>query len=120
MQAFATASHALELDPQESNCHRVLALVWLYRADYDAAEHHYRRALELNPNDADRTNGDWVTCWRCVGSPRKRWSGWSEAMRLNPFQPDLVQRSPLRIALYSLQALRRGGAGDSSEWRTSG
>jgi len=55
--AFATASHALELDPQESNCHRVLALVWLYRRDYDAAEYHYHKSLELNPNDADRRMG---------------------------------------------------------------
>src|SRR5262249_60045899 len=52
--AFARATHALALDPQESRCHRTLGLIWLFRRQYDTAEQHFRRALELNPNDANR------------------------------------------------------------------
>jgi adenylate cyclase len=110
--AFATASHALELDPQESSCHRVLALVWLYRRDYDAAEYHYRRALELNPNDADRRMGlGYLLALR--GKPEEALGWMEEAVRLNPFQP-IWYSTRLAIALYSLkryaeaaQALKR-------------
>jgi adenylate cyclase len=55
--AFAIASRAIELDPQDSNGHRVVGLVWMYRRDFDSAEHHYRRALELSPDDPDRRMG---------------------------------------------------------------
>ncbi|CCV15042.1 adenylate/guanylate cyclase domain-containing protein [Mesorhizobium sp. STM 4661] len=110
--AFATASHALELDPQESSCHRVLALIWLYRRDYDAAEYHYRRALELNPNDADRLMG--LGYLLALRGKLEEALGWmQEAMRLNPFQP-IWYGVRLGIALYSLkryaeaaQALKR-------------
>ena len=51
--AFAEAKHALELDPLESRCHRILSTICLYRREYDMAEQHIRRAFDLNPNDAD-------------------------------------------------------------------
>ena len=51
--AFAEAKHALELDPLESRCHRILSTICLYRREYDMAEQHLRRAFDLNPNDAD-------------------------------------------------------------------
>ncbi|TIM26332.1 MAG: tetratricopeptide repeat protein [Mesorhizobium sp.] len=110
--AFARASHALELDPQESHCHRVLAIVWTYRRDYDAAEHHYRRALELNPNDPDRLMqlGNLLA----LRGRLEEAMGWmQEATRLNPFQP-IWYGVRLGVALYSLkryaeaaQALKR-------------
>ena len=51
--ALAEAKHALELDPLESRCHRILSTICLYRREYDKAEQHIRRAFDLNPNDAD-------------------------------------------------------------------
>ena len=100
-EAFARISLALELDPQESNCHRVLALIWLYRRDYEAAEHHYRRAIELNPNDADRRMGmGYLLALR--GKPAEGLVWMEEAMRLNPFHP--IWYGPRRgVALYSLK-----------------
>jgi adenylate cyclase len=50
---LARARHAVELDPEESRCHRALAFIWLNRREYDTAEYHYQVALDLNPNDAD-------------------------------------------------------------------
>jgi TolB-like protein len=50
--AFTEAKHALELDPLESRCHRILSTICLYRREYDMAEQHLRRAFDLNPNDA--------------------------------------------------------------------
>jgi adenylate cyclase len=110
--AFATASRALELDPQESRCHSVLALIWLYRRDFDAAEYHYRKALELNPNDADRRMGlGYLLALR--GKPGEALDWMEEGMRLNPFQP-ILYSARMGIALYSLkryaeaaQALKR-------------
>ncbi|RTL93713.1 MAG: transcriptional regulator [Hyphomicrobiales bacterium] len=54
-QARDRALHAIALSPDEARCHRILALTLLYRGseDYDAAEKHFARALDLNPYDAD-------------------------------------------------------------------
>jgi DNA-binding winged helix-turn-helix (wHTH) protein/Tfp pilus assembly protein PilF len=54
-QARDRALHAIALSPDEGRCHRILALTLLYRGcdEYDAAEKHFARALELNPYDAD-------------------------------------------------------------------
>ena len=49
---FARATHALALDPQESRCHAILAVMCLYLRHYDTAEDHCRRAADLNPNHA--------------------------------------------------------------------
>jgi len=99
--AFARASLALELDPQESDCHRALAVIWLYRRDYDAAEQLYRRALELNPNDADRRIGlGYLLALR--GKPEEGLKLMEEAVRLNPFHPTWYG-ARLCIALYSLK-----------------
>jgi adenylate cyclase len=110
--AFAAMSHALELDPQESYCQNILGLIWLYRRDYDAAEHHYRRALDLNPNDADRRMAfGYILALRGKAEDGLGWM--QEAMRLNPFHPTWYS-ARLGIVLYSLrryaeaaQALRR-------------
>lgn len=47
------ASLALQLAPEEPRCHRIMALSRLAGRDHEAAEHHMRRALEINPYDAD-------------------------------------------------------------------
>lgn len=52
-QARDLALHAILLSPDEARCHRILALVLLYKKDFIAAERHFSRALELNPYDAD-------------------------------------------------------------------
>lgn len=54
-QARDRALHAIALSPDEGRCHRILALTLLYRGwdEYDAAEKHLARALDLNPYDAD-------------------------------------------------------------------
>ncbi|MGX5829985.1 LuxR C-terminal-related transcriptional regulator [Mesorhizobium sp. 43Arga] len=54
-QARDRALHATALSPNEACCHRILALILMYRdrGDYDAAAQHFARALDLNPYDAD-------------------------------------------------------------------
>ncbi|TIQ32484.1 MAG: tetratricopeptide repeat protein [Mesorhizobium sp.] len=47
------ASLAVALAPDEPRCHRILAQARLAARDHAAAEHHMRRALDINPYDAD-------------------------------------------------------------------
>ena len=99
--AFAAATHALELDPQESRSHRILAHIWLNRRDYNGAEHHFRRALDLNPNDADaRATIGHLLALRGRAEEALIWI--ESAMRLNPLYPTWYNIF-LGIALYSLQ-----------------
>jgi len=99
--AFTRATHALELDPQESRCHRVLAHIWLNRRDYSAAEHHFRRALDLNPNDADARAGmGHLLALR--GKADEALASLESAMRLNPLYPAWYNIF-LGVALYSLR-----------------
>jgi adenylate cyclase len=110
--AFIEARHALELDPQESRCHRILSTICLYRRDYDSAEQHVRRAFDLNPNDAEAmTQTGRVLAMR--GRPEEALVSLEAAVRLNPLQPSWYN-SHFGVALYSLrrfeeaaQALKR-------------
>ena len=52
-RAFAAAKRAVELDDHSSEAHASLAFVTYYGMwDAPNAEKEYRRAIELNPNDA--------------------------------------------------------------------
>ena len=52
-QAKAAATKALEIDDTLAEAHSALAhVIELYDWDWRGAEKHYKRALELNPNDA--------------------------------------------------------------------
>ena len=84
--AFTEAKHALELDPLESRCHRILSTICLYRREYDMAEQHIRRAFDLNPNDADAM----IMKGRLLafrGKPEEALVCLEAAVRLNPLHP---------------------------------
>ena len=84
--AFTEANHALELDPLESRCHRILSTICLYRREYDLAERHVRRAFDLNPNDTDIvTMKGRVLVAR--GRPEEALACFETAVRLNPIHP---------------------------------
>lgn len=52
-RARAAAEHALDLDPHLAEAHAALALVLtMYYGDSEAAERHFRRAIDLNPSYA--------------------------------------------------------------------
>jgi tetratricopeptide (TPR) repeat protein len=110
--AFAKASRAVELDPQESRCHRILAQICLLRREYDMADQHIRQAFDLNPNDADAMmhKGQLLAL---RGRLEEALDCLEAAVRLNPLHPPWYN-APLGIALYSLrrfaeaaQALKR-------------
>jgi adenylate cyclase len=97
--ALAEARHAVELDSEESRCHRVLAFIWLNRREYDTSEHHYRAALELNPNDADVRMG-FGHLHAVRGKPEEAMAFMQSALRLNPLHPSWYDFQ-LGIAFYS-------------------
>ena len=98
--AFGMAAHAVDLDPHESRCHRMLGMICIYRRDYDAAERHLRRALDLNPNDADgKSQMGYLLALR--GRPEEGLEWIDAAKRLNPLHPSWYNFS-VGIALYSL------------------
>jgi len=43
---------AVELDENEAETHRIMGVMQRLDGDFDAAEYHIRRAMELNPSDA--------------------------------------------------------------------
>ena len=100
--ALAKARHALELDPQESRCHRIISTIYLYRRDYDMAEQHIRRAYDLNPNDAEAL----IFRGRVLatrGRPEEALVCFETAFRLNPlYQYSTGYNSLFGVALYSL------------------
>ena len=97
----AMARRGVDLDPQEGGCHRILGHVLRYIREYDVAEHHAKRAVELNPNDADgaAAMGD-VLVERGYPADGLVWI--EKAMRLNPFHPPWYHALHA-TALYSLR-----------------
>jgi adenylate cyclase len=80
----AAAERGLELDENESECHRVLAQVFLTRGKMTKSLWHQERALFLNPND-DRSVCAMGEILTFVGRHEEA-EGWiRKAMQLNPF-----------------------------------
>lgn len=99
-KAQTAAQKGLDLDENESECHRVLAQVQLTRRNLDMALRHQERALFLNPND-DRilcAQGEILTF---VGRAGEGLQWVRKSMRLNPYHPQRYW-THLARALYHL------------------
>jgi len=84
------ASNALERDDHLSRPHGSLALVRLhYDWNWAEAEKEFRRALELNPNDAD-DHHMYAHYLLTTGRPQESVSETRLAVDLDPFDADLV------------------------------
>jgi DNA-binding SARP family transcriptional activator len=86
-QSQAAAEKGLELDENESECHRILAQVQLTRRNLDRALWYQERALFLNPND------DRIVCAQgellaFVGRAGEAETWVRKSMRLNPYHPE--------------------------------
>ncbi len=85
-QSMASARKAVELDPENSGTHWVLAYILLIERQWDEAAKEYEISLRLNPNDADAwaslsdlksLEGRGVEAIACI----------EKALRLNPHPP---------------------------------
>lgn len=96
------AKKAMKLDPYDYSNHWDMAFVLWNIRSFDLAMEEYRRALALNPNDADLVAeyGDTLTYW---GTPQDAIIELKRAMKINPLYPDWY-RWNLAFALFSVQA----------------
>ncbi|WP_331371426.1 adenylate/guanylate cyclase domain-containing protein [Sinorhizobium chiapasense] len=98
--ALALARKAVLLDEGESGCERLLGLIHTNRREFDLAERHYRRAYQLNPNDANTlVQMGGLLARRGKIEEAMRWI--DEGFRLNPFPPPWYSAT-LGNALYIL------------------
>jgi len=93
------ASQALVLAPDEPRCHRILALARLAARDHEAAEHHMRRALDVNPYDAD-TMLQLGHVLSMRGRPRDGLELMDRAIAVNPIHAEWYH-SDRGVALYA-------------------
>ena len=77
----------LELDENESECHRVLAQVHLTQGNLQRAMWHQERALFLNPND-DRSVCAMGEMFAYFGKHEESQAWVEKSMLLNPYHPE--------------------------------
>jgi adenylate cyclase len=86
-RALALAKKAVELDPNDNVCQDLLGWIYQQQGSFELAEHHKRRALDLNPNSPEQ-----VTCtgvlYTFLGQPDEAVGWFEQARRLDPhFEP---------------------------------
>lgn len=83
------ATKALEKDPTLASAHASLALVKLHRDwKWKDAEQHFRRAIELNPSDAE-VHHDYAHFLLVMRRDRESLAETERAVALDPFNPML-------------------------------
>jgi TolB-like protein/Tfp pilus assembly protein PilF len=86
-RAEKEVERARQLDENESECHRILAQIFILRHDLAKARSHQKRALFLNPND-DRSVCAMGTILTLAGDPEEGERMVRKAMRINPYHPE--------------------------------
>ena len=85
-RALRMARRAVELDPQNAYAHCWLAIVHFFRHENKSFEAEARRALALNPNDAE-TVAEIGHFYICMGEFEKGIALTRQAVALNPLHP---------------------------------
>jgi len=118
----AEARVALRLDPRQSQAYVALALVYADRLDWAASEDSYRRALNLNPNDADAIHLYGLTLTD-LGRVKDALNSREKLRELEPFVPiyNIMTAAIMQLngddkAAMALLATTPAG-GPTSYWR---
>ena len=85
-EAVASGRRGLELDENEPECHRIMGSVSLYDRDFEKAEYHFQRVLELNPNNAYLV-GRIGELYNFLGDGEKALEYQNRAKTLDPLLP---------------------------------
>jgi TolB-like protein/Tfp pilus assembly protein PilF len=98
--AQGLATRAIMLARDQPTGHRVLSFIQMYLRDYAGAEHSLRRAIDLNPYDAESVDqmGYLLTL---RGRPVEALAWLDRAMRLDPIHPPWYNYDR-SLALYSM------------------
>jgi len=83
-EAFDYTKKALALDGSDSTSHCRMAVIQLFRNKHEEAKLHLRRALSINPNDADAFVYQGLL-FTYLGRPEEAIDALTEARRLNPY-----------------------------------
>jgi TolB-like protein/Tfp pilus assembly protein PilF len=83
-RALELGKKAVALDQHDRLCHDILGYVYLHRKDFDLAEQHKLRALELNPSDPEQ-----IACmgilYTFVGRAEEGVAWFEQAKRIDPY-----------------------------------
>jgi tetratricopeptide (TPR) repeat protein len=85
--ALSLARQAVSLDEGDARGHARVGFVSLYQKNHEASINAYRRALQLNPNDAE-VIADLADTYAHCGRSEEAIELINKAMHLNPFYPD--------------------------------
>ena len=88
-ECLASVSHALELDPDDAEVHRILGAIKFIKGEFESARYHCERATELCPSDAFII-ARYATLLIYLGEPEKAIIQINHAKRINPFCPDIL------------------------------
>jgi DNA-binding SARP family transcriptional activator len=112
--ALTAGLEATETEGEDGRCHFLLGLILGVRGDVEREAGCYRRALEINPNDADATAASGLPL-AATGHAEEGIERFRLAMRLNPYHPEWYWED-LGSVLYlagryedAVEALRRRG-----------
>lgn len=83
--AFKHAMKAIQLDDTDHITQMILGRILLYRHQFDIAEQHLNRSLDLNPNDAESLMQIAISK-AYLGKGKKGEQLYLKAMRLNPYR----------------------------------
>ena len=84
---LAAARKAVALDPNDSRCHRILAMILLSAREFERADSHSERSVVLNPNDASAA-AYRAYILNLLGRPVEGVEAIRRAMALDPYHPD--------------------------------
>jgi adenylate cyclase len=99
-RALELARRAVALDENDNVCHDMLGWIYLNRGAFELAEHHKRRALELNPNSPEQVACTGVLC-TFLGRPDEAVDWFAQARLLDPYFEPSWYWSILGIAHFT-------------------
>jgi adenylate cyclase len=99
IEARRHARRALQIDEAEGWSHLIVGIAHLHERNFESVEHHLRRALELNPNDATLV-AKCALLLTDLGQPEEAITWLRRAERLNPLRKDAYS-DYLGLALFS-------------------
>ena len=83
-QSLRLIEYAMSIDPNDTECHRIMCRIALMRGQYAKSEHHLELALALNPNDPRLVVQRGINL-TFLGDPAAAIPSIEQAMRLDPF-----------------------------------
>ena len=100
-EAQKTIQKAIELDENEAEAHRIMGYIQMRYRNFEAAEYHHRRAMDLNPSDAF-IRARSAAFYTYKGEPSQALELIEAAVAQDPFLPVycIEERG---VALYALE-----------------